>query len=107
MLQGRLIRLALAIAAARAQEIRRSVHNHAAPLDEAFDLVYLERHPWIVLEHRDLRTVRRAAVDPLAGEHVRDRLDVHSVVEGEGDSADVIPPEHRFARRAAEVGHRW
>src|SRR6185369_6369245 len=89
-----LVRFAFTIAAAGVEKVDRPVNHHAAPVEPTLDLVDLERDPRVVTYDLQFCSGRRPGVDPLVPEEIRDRLDVHAIVERERNSADVMARQH-------------
>ena len=50
----------LGLVAGLAEDVGGAVHDDAAPIEDAFHLVYLQSHPRVVLQRLDLRARRRA-----------------------------------------------
>src|SRR5262245_14713479 len=97
----RAIRLAM-----RIQKVDRAVHDDAPPIGAASNLVDLERDPRMVLHHGQLRAWRRARVQPVLGEDVRNRLDVDAVVEAEREPPEAISRQQVERLVAAQLEER-
>src|SRR5690606_22008832 len=71
--------------------------------ERALGLVHLECHPGRLAQRLQLAPVLRPPYQPLFAEHVGDRLDVHPVLEAEGDPTVVVPAQHCFALGLVQV----
>lgn len=80
----------LRFGAAGCELVHGAVQHHAAPVECAIHLVYLEGHPWVALEYRELGSRRGSQVDPAIVIDVVDRLDVHPVMGCVCDPANIV-----------------
>lgn len=87
--------------------VKRPFHDDASPVEDSLALVDLKRDPSVVSDAREFCPIARTPVNPTMSIDVVNGRDVHMIVQGVGDTPNLMPLQEALAFIATEFPKVW